>query len=219
MLFSWFKDLRRQSLLDEPFPDAWVEFLRRDVPHYEFLSPDEQKLLRDHIRVFIAEKNWEGCGGLEMTEEIQVGIAAQACLLLLGLENHDFYPNVETILVYPYGYKATDEQVIAAAWCRRASASGSARRGGRGPVVLSWSDALNGGRNPHDGHNVVLHEFAHKLDMRNGDGANGVPPLPEGQEQYDEWAEVMSAEYDQLVAQQESGRADLLDDYGATSPA
>lgn len=220
MLFSWLAEHRRQNILAEPFPSDWLAFLHRDVPHYEFLSDAEQKSLRDHVQIFVAEKTWEGCGGLELTVEMQVSIAAQACLLLLGLEHHDFYKNVDTILVYPTGYKAVQEQPGAVAGL--VEAGPSFRLGeawSRGPVVLSWSDALNGGRNPHDGRNVVMHEFAHKLDLRHGGVADGVPDLPGGQDQYDEWADVMSTEYERLVALHEHGRADVLDEYGATNPA
>lgn len=220
MLFSWFSELRRQNLLaSQPFPEEWERFLHADMPHYEFLSPDEQKTLRDHVQIFVAEKNWEALGGLSMNEEIQVSIAAQACLLLLGLEHHDFYRNVESVLVYPSGYKASAEQAIAAGVVQVGESFRLGEAWGRGPVVLSWSDALRGGRDPNDGHNVVLHEFAHKLDMQRGGSADGVPALPGGQDQYDEWAEVMSQEYDDLVAQSKHGRADLLDVYGATNPA
>ena len=220
MLFSWFAEHRRQNLLaSQPFPNEWLEYLRADVPHYEYLSLGEQKSLRDHVQIFVAEKNWEALGGLTMTEEIQVSIAAQACLLLIGLEKHDFYPNVESILVYPSGYKAKDEQLVAAGVIQVGASFRLGEAWGRGPVVLSWSDALRGGRDPADGNNVVLHEFAHKLDMQKDGSADGVPALPGNQDQYDEWADVMSREYDLLVAASQYGRADLLDEYGATNPA
>ena len=219
MLFSWLTEHRRKKILAEPFPEAWEHYLHRDVPHDEFLSDEERERLRDLIQIFVAEKNWEGCGGLTLTDEIRVGIAAQACLLLLGLEDHNFYKNVQSILVYPSGYKVVETHPREAGIVDETPGArlGEAWSTG-GPVVLSWSDALTGGRDPFDGHNVVLHEFAHKLDLRDG-SADGVPNLSEGQEQYDEWHDVMAPEYDHLVAQNEQGRADLLDGYGATSPA
>lgn len=219
MLFSWLTGQRREKVLAEPFPDEWEPYLRRDVPHFEFLSPEEQQRLRDLVRIFVAEKSWEGCGGLELTAEIKVSIAAQACLLLLGLENHNFYNNVQSILIYPSGYRVIETRpnefgVVS----EMPSARLGEAWGISGPIVLSWSDAQGGGRNPHDGHNVVLHEFAHKLDMRDG-SADGVPVLPEGQEQYDEWHEVLAPEYERLMAQHENGRADVLNGYGASDPA
>ena len=95
-----FSNLRRKKLTEMPFPDAWEEIVRANVAHYCMLDPAEQTHLKALIQVFIAEKYWEGCGGLELTDEIRVTIAAQACLLLLGLP-HEFYRNVMTILVYP----------------------------------------------------------------------------------------------------------------------
>jgi hypothetical protein len=136
-MFSWFTEHRRRRLLDEPFPEPWLDYLRRDMPHYEFLSPDEQQLLRDYVQIFVAEKNWEFLGGLKESDEIRVAIAGQACLLLLGLEdNHNFYKNVESVLVYPTGYKARASRPSAAASTAASFRSGRvtdwARRGGRG---------------------------------------------------------------------------------------
>src|SRR6516162_8906369 len=80
MIFSWLRNRRRRKLLARPFPAAWLEYLNKNVAHYRFLSPAEQAKLRDDLRIFVAEKNWEGCGGLAMTDEVRVTIAAQACL-------------------------------------------------------------------------------------------------------------------------------------------
>lgn len=213
-MLRWFRDRKRKELLETPFPEEWLHYLQKNFPYYALLSPKEQETLRNDLRIFLAEKNWEGCAGLEMTEEIQVTISAEACLLTLGLE-HDYYPNVESILVYPSGYVAREQ---------RAQPGGvvveghSARLGEAwlyGPVVLSWDSVRSDGRNSNDGHNVVLHEFAHKLDMAAG-RADGVPRLHDDAE-YDRWAEVMSAEYQALVANSTEGHATLLNSYGATN--
>src|SRR6516162_5257065 len=110
MIFSWLQRRRRRKLLTQPFPVAWLDYLHKNVAHYRFLSEAEQARLRDDLRIFIAEKSWEGCGGLRMTDEIKVTIASQACLLVLGLE-HNYYDRVESILVYPRGYLAPDQRV------------------------------------------------------------------------------------------------------------
>jgi Mlc titration factor MtfA (ptsG expression regulator) len=89
MIFSWLKRRRRQRLLAQPFRPDWLRILQRNVAHYRWLTQAEQARLRDDLRIFIAEKHWEGCGGLTMTDEIRVTIAAQACLLVLGME-HNF---------------------------------------------------------------------------------------------------------------------------------
>src|SRR5438552_9844849 len=103
MFFSWLRRRRREKLLAEPFPHEWLDILKKNVWHYPLLHSAEQARLRDDLRVVVAEKNWEGCGGLEINDEIKVTIAAQACLLLLGLE-HDYFDRVLSILVYPTAY-------------------------------------------------------------------------------------------------------------------
>lgn len=226
MVFGWITNHRRQAIVAQPFPAEWEGYLGKNVHFYAKLSSDEQSRLRDTLRILISEKSWEGCGGLELTDEIKVTIAGQAALLLLGMP-HDFFPNVESILIYPTAYNAPQTHVdpIAGEYGRIGpvgivTESTSARLGeswGQGPVILSWEDALAGGRNATDGHNVVLHEFAHKLDTRSG-GADGVPDLA-NQAQYDTWAEVMSAEYQALVDDAQHGRPTLLDHYAITNGA
>src|SRR4051794_39794649 len=104
MFFSWLRNRRRRKLLAEPFPIRWEAILNRNVGHYPLLSPDERARLRDTTRVLIAEKVWEGCGGLFVSEEMKVTIAAQAALLLLGLE-HDYYHRVTSVVVYPAEFR------------------------------------------------------------------------------------------------------------------
>lgn len=214
MVFGWFKKRRRQRVMDTPFPEAWVRILEQDFAHWQLLDPQERTVLQDIVQVLIDEKSWEGCGGLEMTDEIRVCIAAQAALLLLAIE-HDYYRNVESILVYPSGYvlpraSAVGGGVVAE---ERVAVLGSAHHGG--PVILSWDSARGGGRNERDGKNVVYHEFAHKLDMLDGmvDGT----PLMEDDEEFQAWVSVMTREYDELCEDARKGRKSLLDKYGATN--
>lgn len=217
-MFSWFRDHKRHALLSHPFPDAWTAILQQNMSHYALLSAEERPRLHDDLRILIAEKFWEGCGGLVLTDEIQVTIAGQAALLLLNLPRHDYYANTQSILVYPAGFRIperavgpagvieeTRRDVLGLAWNQTL------------PVILSWSDALAGGLNPVDGRNVVLHEFAHKLDLKDG-APDGVPEL-ENDPQYETWAEVMSAEYQELARLAEHGHASLLRSYGATNAA
>src|SRR5689334_5223915 len=112
MFFRWWKQRRRRKILAAPFPDAWREVLRRNVAAYGRLSPEERSRLENDLRVFIAEKNWEGCNGLAITPEIQVTIAAGAARLTLGLEAEHF-DQVQTILVYPDVYVARDQMLAA----------------------------------------------------------------------------------------------------------
>src|SRR5262249_53756534 len=215
MLFSWLKGRRRRKPLARPSPGDWLGHLERNVAPYRFLGPAEQAKLRDDLRVFIAEKNWEGCGGLRLTDEIKVTVAAHACLLVLGRE-HDYFARVKSVLVYPAGYAVPgvpDRYGLV-------HEDGSWRLGEahyRGPVVLSWDDTLSDARHPRRGRNLVYHEFAHQLDMLNGAGDG--TPLLEGPEQLRRWRGVMTAEHRRLVEAVEYGEATLLDPYGATNPA
>jgi Mlc titration factor MtfA (ptsG expression regulator)/Zn-finger nucleic acid-binding protein len=215
MIFSWLKKRRRRRLLAASFPTDWLAHLQGNVAHYGLLGETERAKLRDDLRVLIAEKTWEGCGGLAVTDEMKVTIAAQACLLLLGVE-HDYFSRVQSILVYPAGYRSPEGNV---------GPGGVVHEGGgrlgeawyRGPVVLGWEAVRVGGQDHRDGRNVVLHEFAHQLDFLDG-WIDGTPPL-KSRAQSQKWHEVMTAEYARLVEESERGKPKVLDAYGATDPA
>jgi Mlc titration factor MtfA (ptsG expression regulator) len=210
------KRRRRRRLRERPVPAEWLAILKRNVPYVGTLSEAERRALCGHIQVFLAEKRFEGCGGLEITDEIRVTIAAQACVLLLSLET-DYYPTLRAILVYPHRYVAhtarrqPDGTVI----------EGPQTRAGeswfRGAVVLSWDDVMRGAADIDDGRNVVFHEFAHQLDSESG--ANEGAPALGRRSRYLAWARVLGGEYRRLQADMESHRLTLLDTYGATSPA
>jgi MtfA peptidase len=216
MLFTWLRNRRRRRLVERPFPPHWLDYLHKNVAQYQYLSESERARLHDDLRIFIAEKYWEGCGGLTMTDEIKATIAAQVCLLVLGLK-HNYFERVQSILVYPRAYRAVGEQfgpdgLIHPDWAGRL---GEAHY--RGPVVLSWADVLEEGRHPEDGQNVVYHEFAHQLDMLDG-AIDGTPPL-ETAELTRSWRDVMTAEYHKLIDDARQGRATLLDKYGTKNEA
>jgi Mlc titration factor MtfA (ptsG expression regulator) len=213
MLFSWLRNRRRRRLLAEPFPPAWLAYLQRNVAHYRFLSAAEQKKLRDDLRVFSAEKNWEGCGGLRITDEIKVTIAAEACLLVVGME-HNYYDRVLSILVYPAGYRVPMDRPGRTGIIDERGEGRLGEAWYRGPVVLAWDHVRYDGRHPHRGKNLVFHEFAHQLDMLDG-VINGTPPLRD-REQARRWKEVMTAEFTRLVEASQRGQGTLLDPYGTT---
>ena len=171
--------------------------------------------LRGHVNVFLEEKAFVGCGGLEMSDEIRVTIAGHACLLLLNRIT-DYYPGFTTILVYPDTYVARevtrDGMLETVEEQARAGESWH-----RGPVVLSWEDVLRATDRGHAGDNVVLHEFAHKLDEEN-EQLDGLPVLAD-QRQYATWAEVFNREFESLRRSVERGEPTVLDDYGAESPS
>lgn len=180
------RELKRLALLAEPFPPEWIVYLQDNVAHYAYLSPDEKAILHDEMRVFVAEKEWEAGGGEdgqtahELTDEMKVTIAAQACLLLLGWDEGrraELFPNVATVIVYPTGYRTLEKQNVGLVQTTGESGRLGEAWGGDLPVVLSWKSAREGGRIPDDGHNVVLHEFAHKLDMQSGGGRKRRAPF------------------------------------------
>ena len=215
-MFNLFKQLRRKRLRSQPFPPAWLDIIKKNVPIFNRLPQADQRELQGHIQVFLAEKYLEGCGGLELTEEIKVTIAAQACLLLLHRET-DYYPRLITILVYPHAYVAKSVEPIGGGVVQEGETARLGEAWKEGVVVLSWDDVRQGASDLHNGHNVVLHEFAHQLDQQDG-SADGTPIL-EHRSQYVTWARVLGDEYEQLRRDIEQGRTDVLDEYGATNPA
>jgi len=218
-MLPWFTRRRRRKLMSAPFPPGWERVLQQNVYHYGLLDKTQQAHLRSLIQVLIAEKYWEGAGGLALTDEIRVTIAAQACLLLLGLP-HKYYRNVTTIIVYPSTVippqrKPGMFEIPQAPLEPRSPIIGQAFY--QGPVIIIWDAALHAGRHPASGHNVVYHEFAHKLDMLDG-AADGTPPLRDRAE-YRDWVTVFSGEYLRLRRETEAGRPSYLSAYGATNEA
>jgi hypothetical protein len=211
MLFSWLRNRRRRKLLAKPMPDAWLGYLRANMAWHNLLGATDQSRLHDILRIMAAERNWEGCGGLSISDEIKVTVSGQAALLLLGLTDHDYFSRVSSILVYPSGYRAPadrdgdgHEGRLGEAWYR-------------GPVILAWDAVLAGGRDRDAGRNLVLHEFAHQLDFLDG-YADGTPPLRDD-DQRKRWHNVMTAEYQRLIRESEHGRPMVLDEYGTRNPA
>lgn len=214
MVFRWFRNRRRLRLLGRPFPRKWFEPLRRALPAYEAFPEREQVQLQDLLRLFVWEKHWEGCGGLELTEEMKVTIGSLACLLILGLD-YTYYDHVLSVLVYPEPFVAEGKgDVTGSEICHSPSQLlGMAQY--RGPVILSWSSICDDLRRRGGGGNLVVHEFAHKLDMLD-ERIDGTPPL-ETPEHYNRWRAVMSEEYRRLSRALKRGRVTLLDTYGCSS--
>ncbi len=201
-------------------PDAWRAAIEQNIAYAALLTEDEKARWYDDARIFVAEKSWEGGNGFVVTDETKITIAAQACLLLVGWDGarrDDLFPNVSAIIVYESGFRAKHPHQEG--WVRTEEPVGLLGEAFTSdlPIVISWQDALQGAQRADDGHNVVLHEFAHKLDTLNG-SADGVPPL-ETQAEVDAWAFVMSEEYRLLTHDAELGHKTLLDTYGATNEA
>jgi Mlc titration factor MtfA (ptsG expression regulator) len=216
MIFG-LKERRRQRLRTQTFPEDWRKVIEHDIPFFHRLSANDQVELIGHIQVFLAEKRFEGCDGLEITDTIRLTIAAQACLLLLHRKT-DYFPRLLTILVYPSIYVAEEQRPIEGPVWEEGT---SLRQGetGRtlGAMVLAWDAVKSGAADSSDGKNLVLHEFAHQLDYEN-DAADGAPALATRDQQLS-WREVMRIEFASLRAADDTGIPTLLDTYGATNPA
>ena len=207
---------RRQRLRSRPFPQAWRDLLERNVALYRMMPQPLREQLHAHIQVFLGEKDFEGCGGLTVTDEMRVTIAAQACILLLNRPAR-YFPGLSAILVYPSAYVVDStrrEGYIQLADEREIHLGESWNNG---TLVLSWSDVSNTAHDVRDGHNLVLHEFAHQLDQEDGQG-DGFPIL-EQKSKYYHWAEVLHKEYQHLVELTQLGKKDVIQAYGATNYA
>lgn len=215
MLLSWLKKRRRRRLLAQPIDPAWTGFLEQ-VRLFRELDPQDRQRLENDLRILVAEKHWEGCGGMQISDEVKVVIAGQAALLLLNLE-HDYFRGVQSILVYPGTFLVPQRKLGQGGIVQEGSKAVLGLAAMQGPVVLAWDSVRHGNDNSEDGRNVVLHEFAHKLDMLDR-FADGAPPLA-NRAQYRAWSRIMSDEFARLTDSASRGRRTLLDKYGATNPA
>lgn len=199
-----------------PFPTEWEQHLARFASFDARLPGADRQELRRRIKIFLAEKRFEGVGGLEMTDAIRVAVAAGACLLLLH-RGEDYYPGLVSILVYPAAYRVHTREHSAGGLVTEGDQVRAGEAWVAGTVVLSWEDVLHGIQRPMDGRNVIVHEFAHQLDMedRDPDGA----PVLDGRDAYAEWARVLSREFAALQEAVERHEPTLIDGYGAQSPA
>ncbi|MFO0889355.1 MAG: M90 family metallopeptidase [Isosphaeraceae bacterium] len=215
-MFGYLKRRRRRRYKSSPFPPSWGDIVANNVPIFHRLPQDDRRELEGHIQVFLAEKHFEGCGGLDLSEEIKVTVAAHACVLLLHRDT-DYFPRLITILVYPAAYRANaaeslgDGLVLEGEQIRL----GEAWKGG--VVVLSWKELRAMARGTTPGWNLVLHEFAHLLDLEDGrlDGT----PLLESRSQLSSWAKTFEWEFERLKRDESLGRYTVLDKYGASNPA
>lgn len=215
-VFDWWRRLTRAEVVAAPFPEGFRRHILSRVPCAELLSEAELTKLETLVRIFNAEKTFEAAGGLELTEEMRVAIAARACLLVLWRVELDepLYPGLDVVIVYPSTFKARvrrregfvvvegEEARLGESWTH-------------GSVVLSWDAVAAGAANPRDGHDVVLHEFAHQLD--DADGAMDGTPELDGYERYSAWSRVAGAEYASLVDRVERHQKTSIDPYGATN--
>lgn len=212
----YWREYQRDKIRNEPFKKQWRKIIQQRMPYFRQMPSDLQLQLKQHIQVFLAEKTFEGCNGVKITDEIRITIAAQACLLLLNRKTN-FYPKLQTILVYPRAFIKEQQNMNSDGLQQTQRVALAGESWEYGKVVLSWQDTLEGAKITDDGRNVVIHEFAHQLDQENGK-ANGAPILDKGQS-YKCWSDVFSVQFEQLKKQANIGMPSLFDYYGATNPA
>ena len=201
---------RRMSCLAMRLDEQQRGELAKDFPIFARLPEPLRNELEGLIHVFIVEKSFEACGGLEeVSEHMKRVIAAEACLLILN-RPHNYYKKLRSILVYPSAYKAKNEHGgedvrLGESWTT-------------GSVILAWDSVVAGGRNEEDGSHVSIHEFTHQLDQEDGAG-DGVPVLVHGSDAYREWAGIFSKAFEKFERKVERGKRTVIDSYGATNPA
>jgi hypothetical protein len=215
MFSSWTKSGRRRQLLEAEFPRAWTMALERHVRHWKFLDQEQRRRLEGFVQVVVAEKDWAGGGGFELTDEMKVAISGHAGIMTLGLAEPYYFDRLKTIIVYPGTYMPHRSEFeerqqfdpllpnLGESWHR-------------GPVIVSWQAIAGPNRQP-PGHNLVVHEFAHHVDGLDGD-VDGSPPIV-GREKSRTWYRVTETEFERLRQSAIRGEATLLDRYGAKNRA
>ena len=207
---------RLKRALAAPFPDVWVSILEENIGIYRNLPMPLRLQLRQLIKQFLHQKHFSGAGGLEITDEMRITIAAQACMLQLN-RGSALYPRLKYIIVYPTAFVVTRSDMDDAGVVSHGRKGLLGESWQNGKVIVAWDNVLHGARNFVDGSNVVLHEFAHQLDSETGstDGA----PLLAGASSYRSWASALSEEFVELQKDARFGKRSLMDHYGATNPA
>ncbi len=204
-----------------PLPSAWRSIIDRNVPAAARLRGADRETHEQLVRRFLRRKRFEGARGFEITDEIRVTIAAQATLLVLG-RDVPLFPQVRTIIVYPDRYVATPPASMHVQGVVQSGPQVRAGEAWQGPgigrtIVLSWADALRGARDPGDGRNVILHEFAHALDAESG-VVDGTPALRR-RGMFAPWRDVAARELAGLRRAVHFGVPTLLGAYAATNAA
>jgi hypothetical protein len=209
---AWSRRRRRRRLLASGLQDRQRAMIEGSVPLVRSLPSDLRRKLEGKINLFLDQIRFVGCNGLEVTEEMRLSIAAQACLLVANTDT--WYRNLYTILVYPDAFTSRRKEQNGYVVTERETAR-LGESWPRGPVVLSWTDVEDGAADAHDGHNVVFHEFAHQVDDLSGH-TNAIPVLSKGQS-FRDWEHAFVDAFDRHVRKVEHGHKTLFDAYGATS--
>ncbi len=218
-MWAWWQALTRwrdaRTLTQRAIPDALWDLTLARFPFLAHRSEADRLRLRELSTLFLAQKEFAGVQGLHVTDDMAVAIAAQACVPVLAL-GLGWYDGFVGIVVHPGEMLARrrveDEDGVVHAYDE--ALVGEAVGGG--PVTLSWADVDAAAQGAEWGYNVVIHEFAHVLDMRDGE-PDGMPPLPT-RALHDRWLSVFPQAYDGFVDRVEAGEDTFLDPYGAEAP-
>jgi Mlc titration factor MtfA (ptsG expression regulator) len=206
-MISLLRRWRIRRLLSLPVPEERRQWLAEHVTSYEHQSADRRRRLEQIVTVMIAQRHWEGCEGLVVTEQMKTVIAGNAAVMLLGAEDHYYFDTVTAILVFPGTIRRHHEghqsPTVGEAWAN-------------GGVVLSWPEVRSIGRTGC-GRNVVIHEFAHHLDGLDGEMGGSIPFNNLDDQQ--QWETIAFDEYEKLVEDVSHNRQTVLDPYGATNEA
>jgi len=215
MLFSWLRSRRRRALAAVPFPAEWERLLVAGVRQVAWLPPDDGQLLRGMVAVLLAEKRFEGCGGLTIGDEVRVSIAGQAAIASFCLGD-EWFDSLRSVLVYPDDYLVPRSTPLAGGGELEWKEARVGETWSGGSMALSWRGVLDGGRLRDGPRSVVIHEFAHQFDGLDGE-IDGVPPRPAVRRRA--WAGAIAACREQFAAALDDGRATPFDDYADESPA
>jgi len=206
----------RRILRRNPIPHPVWHSVTRQIVVLQGLDAVQTAHLRELATWFLHNKSINGAQGLEVTLPMRVAVAAQACLLILNLDI-DYFDNWVEVILYPGAFRVNHEHMDAIGLMHNEASVLTGEAWLSGPVILSWDDVEHDAYHYQAGRNVVLHEFAHKLDGLNG-VTNGMPPLHRGMSRKS-WAEDLSGAYDALCRQVSAGETTIINPYAATSPA
>ena len=210
---AWSRRQGRARLLASPLTADQRATVARQVPLVRKLTQPLRQKLEGKINLFLDQVEFIGCNGLQVTDQMRLSIAAQACLLVVNSD--EWYRTLRTILVYPGAFKSQRKERSGFVIIERETVR-TGESWPRGPVILSWAHSERGALNDGDGHNVVLHEFAHQLDDLSGH-TDGAPVLNKDMS-FTDWARVFTEAYARHVGKVERGHATAIDIYGAEGP-
>jgi Mlc titration factor MtfA (ptsG expression regulator) len=217
LLLAWgLPRWRLRRALARPLAAAELAIIERNVVQYRGMPAPQREQLQRLVKRFLHEKTFVGCAGLEVSDEMRLTIAAQACLLLLNRQTA-VYPGLHSVLVYPGAFLVPRKEIDPAGVVTETRQDLLGESWGDGRVILSWDHVRRAGHEPEGAQNVVLHEFAHQLDSESG-STNGAPVLGSA-ERYRRWSEILARDFALLRQDSYWGYRDVLDPYGASSPA